>query len=55
MMEIDFSLHFEIVACLWISNEKYGTTVLMELSKSCLFSGKEGLSPAALQVVKMDC
>ena len=31
---------------LWISNEKYATTVLIELSKSCVFSGKEGLSPA---------
>ena len=30
---------------LWISNE-YATTVLIELSKSCAFSGKEGLSPA---------
>ena len=31
---------------LWTSNEKYATTVLIELSKSCAFSGKEGLSPA---------
>jgi len=34
------------VVRLWISNEKYATTVLIELSKSCVFSGKEGLSPA---------
>lgn len=35
------------MARLWISNnEKYATTVLMKLSKSCVFSGKEGLSPA---------
>lgn len=32
--------------CLWISNEKYATTVLIELSKPYAFSGKEGLSLA---------
>jgi hypothetical protein len=34
------------VECLWISNEKYATTVLIELSKPYAFSGKEGLSLA---------
>jgi len=33
------------VVHLWISNEKYATTVLIELSKSYAFSGKEGLLP----------
>jgi len=34
------------VVRLWISNEKYATIVLIELPKSCAFSGKEGLSLA---------
>ena len=31
---------------LWISNEKYAKMLFIELSKSCVFSAKEGLSPA---------
>jgi hypothetical protein len=51
MMKINFSQHFETVARLWSSNEKYATNVLMELSKSCEFSGKRACH---LRVV-MDC
>jgi hypothetical protein len=51
MMKIDFSQHFETVVHLWISNEKFATNMLMELSKSCVFSEKKACH---LRVV-MDC